>query len=594
MAETVVDKLVIALGLNTKGIDKGVAEASNKLATGFKGIVGKVFAPLMAGMSFAGIFDSIYNELKQMNSLSKTTKASIEDITAWSRAVTISGGDVDGFSQTLMFLNQNLTRIAVTGHSRIKPFFEKLGLDATELAKKPVLDSLSAIGKAIEGMDKRESANMLRAMGFDAGTIKLLQSGEKGTRELIARQRELGVYTEKDAKAFAAMNKSFKEITSSIKTLFIPAVMLILNVSSRVAQYLTTGIQFIRKNIDALKIGVLLLAAAFSKQLIGAVVQFGKTLAISPFGKFLIGLTVLLLLLEDLWTYANNGKSAFEGIWEKLGTPQQVLEGFKNVGNGILKIVEFLGKLDGADVILLALFTSVLPTAISALITFIAGAVGAIPLIIAGMVIAALAFIYKFKDQIIEAVVVGFTVLGKMILSILTIVWKAISDAFTKYIIEPISVIPEAFKAVAAILIGIFGKGGVLNTAFDEAFSAIEEWFQDLKTDFEEGASAIGSALSSAANVAKSAWNNFITWLEQKWNWLKSLLPTFESIANKLPSLGNSVALSTKAGSGGNTNIKTINDNRNQQYNFHNKESASAGMKEANLVSYGDGGVAFP
>ena len=198
MADTVVDKLVIALRLDTKGIDKGISQAQSKLETVLKGIIGKVFAPLMAGMSFAGIFDSIYSELKQMNSLSKTTKASIEDVTAWSRAVNISGGSVEDFSQTLMFLNQNLTRIAVTGHGRIKPFFERLGVDATELAKKPVLESLEAIGKAIDGMDKRESANMLRAMGFDGGTIKLLQSGEKGIRELIARQRELGVYTDKE------------------------------------------------------------------------------------------------------------------------------------------------------------------------------------------------------------------------------------------------------------------------------------------------------------------------------------------------------------------------------------------------------------
>ena len=125
MADTVVDKLVIALNLDTKGIDKGISQAQSKLETGFKGIIGKVFAPLMAGMSFAGIFDSIYSELKQMNSLSKTTKASIEDVTAWSRAVNISGGSVEEFSQTLMFLNQNLTRIAITGHGRIKPFFEK-------------------------------------------------------------------------------------------------------------------------------------------------------------------------------------------------------------------------------------------------------------------------------------------------------------------------------------------------------------------------------------------------------------------------------------------------------------------------------------
>ena len=224
----VVDKLVIALGLDTSGVDKGVEQTKSKLLTGFSGIVGKIFAPLMAGFSFAKIFDSINGELKQLNTLSKVTHTNIEDLTAWSRAVESSGGNMDGFTQTLNTLNDSLTRISVTGSGRMKPFFEAMGLDATELAKKPVLESMQSISKAIEGMDKTESANILRTMGFDSGSIKLLQSGEKGMKELIARQRELGVYTAKDAKAVAALNRGIRDITSAIKTLFIPIVMQIM------------------------------------------------------------------------------------------------------------------------------------------------------------------------------------------------------------------------------------------------------------------------------------------------------------------------------------------------------------------------------
>lgn len=585
----VVDKLVIALGIDTKGVDKGIAETQSKLAAGFKGIVGKVFAPLMAGMSFAGIFDSIYNELKQMNALSKTTKASIEDITAWSRAVTISGGDVDGFSQTLMFLNQNLTRIAVTGHSRIKPFFEALGLDATELAKKPVLDSLSAIGKAIEGMDKRQSANMLRSMGFDAGTIKLLQSGEKGTRELIARQRELGVYTEKDAKAFSAMNKSFKEITSSIKTLFIPAVMLILDVSSRVAKYLTNGIQFLRRNIDILRGALVLLSAVFYKQLLKAILNFGTILMTNPFGVFLAGLSLLILLIEDLWTYANKGKSAFAGWWEKLGTPDKVLEGFTKVGDGIVSVLKWLGKTENVLLTITAFVSTAIGLMISALmpvITAIVTAIGWIPLAIiaVGVALAALLqYVYNHRDKVIQA----FNAIGQRIKAVGSSIYDSIAGAID----GALQWVKDGVTSIFGLLRGVAQS---VDATFDSAINYVTGLFDGLVDSFNSGCSAIAGFLSDAANTARNAWNGFITWLEQKWNWLKSLLPTFESIANKLPSLGNSVALSTKAGSGGNTNIKTINDNRNQQYNFHNKESASEGMKEANLVSYGDGGVAFP
>ena len=585
----VVDKLVIALGLDTKGVDKGISEAQSKLTAGFKGIMGKVFAPLMAGMSFAGIFDSIYAELKQMNSLSKTTKTNIEDITAWSRAVNISGGSVEDFSQTLMFLNQNLTRIAVTGHSRIKPFFEKLGVDATELAKKPVLESLEAIGKAIDGMDKRESANMLRAMGFDGGTIKLLQSGEKGIRELITRQRELGVYTEKDAKAFSAMNKSFKEITSSIKTLFIPAVMLILNVSSRVVQYLTTGIQYLRKNIDVLRGALVLLSAVFYKQLLQAILNFGTMLMANPFGLFMVGSTAVLLLLEDLWTYANGGESAFEGIWEKLGTPDEVLAGFKAVGNAIETVVKFLGKTENVMVTVLAFFTAAVGMVLSAVmpvITAIVAAVGWIPLAIVavGIALAALLqYIYNHRDKVIQA----FNAIATRIKAVGSSIYDSIAGAID----GALAWIKDGISGIFSYLQEI---GKSVDASFTEAFNYVTGLFDGLVDGFNSGCSAIAGFLSNAADTARNAWAAFISWLEEKWNWLKSLLPSFESIANKLPKLETGVKLATKAGSGGTTNNTNVNDRRNITNHYHNAESVRQGRKEQGFVSYADTGWAGP
>lgn len=519
MADTVVDKLVIALQLDPKGIDKGIAQAQSKLETGFKGIIGKVFAPLMAGMSFAGIFDSIYSELKQMNSLSKTTKASIEDVTAWSRAVNISGGSVEEFSQTLMFLNQNLTRIAITGHGRIKPFFEKLGVDATELAKKPVLESLEAIGKAIDGMDKRESANMLRAMGFDGGTIKLLQSGEKGIRELIARQRELGVYTDKDAKAFSAMNKSFKEITSSIKTLFIPAVMLILDIASKVTKYLTNATVFIRKNLTMVRGALLLLAAVFAGPLYRAMVKFTMSFITNPFGMFVVGLTMLLLLLEDLWVYAKGGKSAFKDIWKNIGDPDKVMAGFKKAGEMVGQFFSFLGSIGSGKAGKTEKFIAILVAGIGLLIA----AIGWIP--------------------------VAITVAVGVILAY----W-------------------EEIKAM---------------------FNSVVEWFRQTGKSISDFFNSIGSALSNAmstaANTAKNAWSGFISWLEEKWNWIKSLLPSLSSIASKLPGFGNSVSLAAK--SGGTTNNSAVTDNRQIVNNFNNKESVAEGEKKMGLVGYADTGV---
>ena len=550
MSEAVVDRILIAIGLDTKQVDKGVATVQNKLVTGLSGIASKLFAPLLAGvtLSFGAIFDSINSEMKQMNALSKATHTNIEDMTAWARAVNISGGDIEAFQGTLMTLNQNLTRISVTGHSRIKPFFEALGLDAVELAKKPVLESLSAIGKAIDGMDKRQSANMLSSMGFDKGTIKLLQSGEKGMKQLIARQKELGVYTAKDAKALAAMNKGFKEITSAIKTLFIPVFSRIISAASKVTKYLTNAALFLRKNITALKNAVLILAVAFSGQLYKAVIGFFQELSVSPAMKVITVIGTLLLMIEDLYVYANNGNSAFEDLWKSMGKPEDIAKGFKAVGDAINTIVKFLSKLDGADVVLLGLLTAVAPTIVSAIIGAIFAAAGAIPIIIGGAIIAAIAFIYNFKDEIVEAVVVGFTVAGKMIVSL--------------------------FSAIATVILEVIESTG--NT---------------IRSIFSAVGNAIGNALSSAANTARSAWNSFISWLEEKWNWIKSIMPDITGVVNAIPGVGK---IKQFIGGGTtNNNSTTSTDNSKKIYNVNLSGAAATQtfMQNSGYTPQANGGV---
>ena len=475
----VVDTLYIALGIDPSKMDKGLATAQTKLATGMKSIVNSVFAPLMAGLgglSIGALFNSIKNELSQMNSLSKSFKVNIEDMTAWSRAVVMSGGNVESFQSSLSFLNQNLTRMALTGHSRVKPFFEAMGLDAQELAKKPVLNALEDISVAIEGMDKRTSMNLLRGMGFDEGTIKLLQSGTKNVKELIARQKELGVYTAKDAEALTKMNKGFKEIITVLKTAVIPLFTSIISIFSKVTQYIVNGVVYIRKNIDILRGALLLLALVFRKELLSAVIQFGKAFLMNPFGQFIAGLTIVLLLLEDLWVYANNGKTAFGRYWKQLGKPDEVLNGFKKVGKAVEGFFKFLGNLfNGKLVTQDAKFLFLIVGAIALLVA----AIGWIPIAIA----TATAVIAYYWDEI------------------------------EKFITDVLS----SFKAVGKMLIDFFRIGGVLHQGLSQIWDSLNATFDE------------------AIEAVKNKWNEFTEFIRNGWEKIKS----FFSFDIKLPSFSD-------------------------------------------------------
>lgn len=479
----IVDTLYIALGIDPSKLDKGLSIAQSKLAVGLKNAMSKVFAPLLAGatLSFGALFDSITNELGQMNSLSKAYNVNIEDMTAWSRAVQQAGGSVEGFDQTLATLNMNLTRMAVTGHSRVEPFFEAMGLDATELAQKPITKALEEITKAIEGMDKRTSANLLRGMGFDAASIRLLQSGTKGLKELIDKQKELGLYTPKDAEALAKMKKGFREIISLLKTAFVPIFTLIISVASRMTQYLVSAVLLIRRNMDALKVVALGLAIVFQLPLMKALMDFGRVLMTNPVVALVTAIAGLLLLLDDLIVYSKGGKSALAGFWRMFGTPEQVKKGLDDIAkkfDGFLKMLGSFSVGKFAPFVILATIIGVTIAAIVSLISFI----GAIPLAVAAMV----ALVIAYWDELTEAV-----------------------------------------KAIGKMFIGIF----------NQAFDAISGMVQAAKD-------AIMQAFGSAADFVLEKWQAVVNFFQNAWNFVKNIGNSVSNISPKLALAGGGGSVS--------------------------------------------------
>lgn len=511
---TVADKVEVALELNTSQFQNGLTRAQAELST-FSIAIGSMFGNILGGVvqelfrTIPRVFDVMKEDVKALDDLNKRTGASVEDISAWGNAVEVSGGSAKAFQNTISRMYNDLSRISVTGRGRSKPFLEALGIDVSSLSGKPVFELLEDISKAVEGMDKQKSSNILKNLGFDIDTIKFLQSGRKNVTELIAKQKEWGVYTEKDTEAIDKMDKAVKRVRNTLKTTLIPIFTTVVTSIAKVAVYFERAVILIRNNAKVLRGIVLGIALLFSGKLLDALIGFFNVLSAHPFMKVIIALGLLVLALEDLWTYANNGESALEGVWEKIGTPEEVLEGFNKVGKLLGSIADFFSDDENQAV---AFFTLVM-----GLIGFLVSAIGAIPVAIA----AAVAFLIAYGGDIAEE----FRVIGRMILSI-----------------------------------------------------------------FEMAGTAIGDALSSAADVAKNAWNGFISWLEEKWNWIKSLLPDLTSIAEKLPSIGNSLSLSRKGDGGGSNNTTNIKDDRVYHNTFTEPVSAKRAIKEMGYSSQANRG----
>lgn len=519
-----VDELIIELALDDKKVDSGINRVKSSLSSfsGFVTGIGIAFGQLFGNMVL-GLADTIprmFNEMKEdvrvLDDISKKVNANVEDIAAWGDAIEMSGGSAKSFQHTLVSLSSDLSKLSITGKARSKPFLEALGLDPKALSAKPVMDVLQDISNAVQGMDKQTSGFALKNIGFDPDAIKFLQGGN--VEGLIAKQKELGVYTDKDAEAMDKMDKSIKRISHTFKTLAIPLFSAVIDTVAKVAVYVEKAITLIRKNTDVLKGAFLALMILFSGPLLQAVQRFFTLLMAHPFMMVIAAMAGLALLLEDLWVYANEGESAFEGLWEKLGTPQEVMSGFEKIGRLLGKIGDVLADKENQMVAVLSILMG--------LVGALAAAIGTIPVAIA----AGLALIIAY--------------------------WEEISQFFADIV--------EAFKIVGRMIASIFEIAG----------------------------KAIGDALSGAADVAKSAWSGFITWLEEKWNWIKSLLPSLAGIVSKLPSLSAAPATLAYQGSGGGTtNVSTVTDNRKVDIHNHSAAAASTSMERMELVGFGNTGV---
>ena len=571
----VADEVYIALGLKTNKFEQGLKNAASAVST-FSIAVGSALGNIFGGLvqeafrTIPRIFSTMKEEAKALDDINKKTGASIENIAAWGNAVELSGGSVKAFQGTLLHLYNDMSRFNITGRGRNVPFLKALGIDPQSLKGKEIFDVIGDITKAVEGMDKQQSTFALKNLGFDPDTIKLIQSGKKNIDELIAKQKEWGVYTKKDIEAIDKMDKAVKQIRNTLKTALIPIFGMVVDAFSKGIRYVVDGISYLRKNTYLLRGAFLLLIPAIAK--------FGLALMLTPIGALITGLTILGLLLEDLWVYAKNGKTAFGDIWKQLGDPKEIMEGFESAGRTLKRFFTFLSELFpkmGKEFKFILMLAALLASAIIS-----------IPV----AVVAALAVLIRYWEDIEKfftdlpgAIEDAWDAGSEAVLLIARGLWQLLVDIFN----AGVNAVNETWEGIKDAVRGAWDS---IIATFQSAIDTVVGLWDGLVGAFNSGCSAIAGFLSNAANTARRAWESFISWLEKKWNWLKDLLPSFESIANKLPKVEGSAKLAVAGAGGGTTNISNVNDNRKVDVHNHTDAASTRSMKEMGLVGFANTG----
>lgn len=362
MAENIVDALIVTMGLDNSDYERGMNEVEDRtrqfseraprdverglnsieqrFGATFQGIFRTFIAPLTAALGTMGIFSQYTQTADRIGKTAARIGASAEDLQAFGEAAKRAGGSVEGFISSFESLNGQIQRMQAMGSKgRLTPILEQLGISATENGKaKDTFQILRELASASERIGKQKFAGLARFLGLDQGTIMLLQSGRVAMDELIARQRALGVYTKEDFEITAKFNDAISDLQQSFRAMAAPILQVITPALTTLAGWLTKIVQTFREHQGFIVAGLTVIAATMSGVLLKAATALGA--ALMPLLGPIAAVAGLGAIFDEIATYAEGGQTAFQGLWEAIGTP----EDFKAVGQAVKGLGDSLSQ----------------------------------------------------------------------------------------------------------------------------------------------------------------------------------------------------------------------------------------------------------
>lgn len=235
---TVIEKLMITLGMDTSGVKKGTADAQtavkrtdvevqkttrtvkdfgragsdafvsiNKSAAAF-------LATLGGTVAIKNFIRDTTESTASLGRFSQNIGSSVSTVSAWGQAAEVAGGSASGLQGTLAMLSRAQTEVALTGNSGALPYFAALGISLSNINGKarPTTDILLDLSKAFQGMDRTMAFNFGQMLGIDEGTMNLLLRGPQAVKQMVEERRRSTAVTEAEAQKAQALNEQWTKV----------------------------------------------------------------------------------------------------------------------------------------------------------------------------------------------------------------------------------------------------------------------------------------------------------------------------------------------------------------------------------------------
>jgi hypothetical protein len=238
---TVIDSLVVTLGLDPSQFTKGQREAldsfrktQEEAVKGGKAVEDQskksmealgdiktqaleLFAVFAGGKGAVEFFGQIVKGDAAVGRLARSTNLSAEAINKWQGAARVYGGTAEGMAQSFTTISDAVAGFKVGSVSPLIADFRALGsagghvIDINKGVDQTLLDMADNF-KAIHDRDPAQAGFMGRKMGIDPGLLDLLMKGSAEVQRMLDKVNALGPATKASTDAAGELEKRWNSM----------------------------------------------------------------------------------------------------------------------------------------------------------------------------------------------------------------------------------------------------------------------------------------------------------------------------------------------------------------------------------------------
>lgn len=271
---TIIDALVITLGLDSSDFEKGkkqaqeglkkvktestdtakvMQEQGKKAGAFFGSIRNELLALVGISLSIKGFKDLIIGTATNFAQLGRSSNMlgmSAKRLDAWQYAAKAFGGTAEGLVGTMSSLSQGINSFALTGEANgVVTALNALGVAATDKDGKlrTSEDILMDLSDKFKAMTPQQTQYFSSMLGIDAGTMNLLMQGRDGVKAIVDELARSSGVTDDAIKrsqqfqvTWAKIDQRFSSVREKLFTALIPHIEKLLGLLDRFATWISS------------------------------------------------------------------------------------------------------------------------------------------------------------------------------------------------------------------------------------------------------------------------------------------------------------------------------------------------------------------